>query len=187
MAPSLIDMSPTAVSVGATGASVSPALISVGCAPAPGLTCRGSTGPRRICTRAGRLTAWRSRPDWSALLAAPWHGPPPCASLQRLHGWPGGDLRSRAARRPKLISVGASSGPGIANHVEFNPTLIKVAPTWEVVPAEAGVGPVLQPDPVKIDPTPGRVVVTPPVAPGAFAADRAAVQAAARARAQPAP
>ncbi len=137
--------------------------------------------------RAGRLTAWRARPGCSALLAAPWHGLPPGASLQRLHGWPGGDLCSRAARRPKLISVGASSGPGIANAVEFNPTLIKVAPTWEVVPAEAGVGPVLQPDLVKIDPTPGRVVVTPPVAPGAFAADRAAVQAAARARAQPAP
>jgi len=192
VAPSLIDVSPTAVSptavsLGATGTSVSPALISVGCAPAPDLTCRGSTGPRRICMRAGRLTAWRARPGCSALLAAPWHGLPPGALLQRLHGWPEGDLRSRAARRPKLISVGASSGPGIANKVEFNPVLIRVAPTWEVLPAEAGVGPVLLPDPVKIDPTPGRVVVTPPLAPGAFAADRAAVQAAARARAQPAP
>jgi len=75
----------------------------------------------------------------------------------------------------------------MAAHLAFNPALISVTPTWDVLPAEAGVGPVLQPDPVKVDAAPGRLVVTPPVAPGAFAADRAAVQAAARARAQPAP
>jgi hypothetical protein len=44
-----------------------------------------------------------------------------------------------------------------------------------------------QPDADSVDTAPGRQVVKPPVAPGAFAADRAAVQAAARARAQPAP
>jgi len=44
--------------------------------------------------------------------------------------------------------------------------------------------PVLQPDAVKVDPAPGHVLVTPPMAPGAFAA---AVQAAARTRAQQAP
>ena len=52
-----------------------------------------------------------------------------------------------------LISVSPSGGPGVANHIEFK--YIRVAPTWDVLPAEAGIGPVLQPEPIKVDP--GRV------------------------------
>jgi len=134
--------------------------------------------PRRRAAPRARLRRWparragRQRLPWRSL-PQPARAPqcdPPCA-----------------ARSPKLIAVGPSAGAGMAAHVAFNPALISVTPTWDALPAEAGVGPVLQPEPVKIDPAPGRLVVTPPVAPGAFAADRAAVQAAARARAQPAP
>jgi len=88
-----------------------------------------------------------------------------------------------AVCRPKLISVGPSGGPGMPSHLAFTPVLISVSPTWTVLPAAAGVPPILQDGGVKIDPSPGKLVVTPPAEPGAGAADRAAVAEAAAERA----
>lgn len=73
------------------------------------------------------------------------------------------------------------------SHVSLAPVLINMSPTWEVLPAEAGVPPILEDGGIKVDPTPGQVVVTPPVQPGAGAADRAAIAEAAAERASGSP
>ena len=73
------------------------------------------------------------------------------------------------------------------SHLSFTPVLINVSPTWEILPPGSGVPPILQDGGVGVDPTPGRLVVTPPVDPGAGARDRAAMAEAAAERAAGAP
>ena len=67
------------------------------------------------------------------------------------------------ARRPKLIFVGPTGGPGMPAHLSLTPVLINISPTWEIMPPGADVPPILQDGGVGVDPTPGHLVVTPPV------------------------
>ena len=71
----------------------------------------------------------------------------------------------------------------ISTGVNEWPVLINVSPTRTTLPAAAGVPPILQDRGVKIDPSPGKLVVTPPVEPDAGASDRVAVAEAAAERA----
>lgn len=91
--------------------------------------------------------------------------------------------RSCPARSPKLLYVGPWVGP--ACHLIFTPVLINVLPPD--LPSGADVPPILQDIGIGIDPTPGHMVVTPPVDPGAGTRDRAALAEAAAERAASAP
>ena len=176
-APTAINIAPAAIAVGATGVDADPSVISIGCVPAP-----------RCCLHL--------RCEWCMLCAFAAEGYQLIMQkvvgethrLQKRHCLPG--MRShtdRPSRSPKLIFVGPTGGPGMPSHLAFTPVLINVSPTWEIAPPGAGVPPIPQAGGVKVDPTPGHMVVTPPVDPGAGARDRAAVAEAAAVRAAGAP
>lgn len=173
-APTAINIAPAAIAVGATGVDADPSLISIGCTPTP--PCHMQSLRCAACMLAVFAVGGRQRNMHEET----------CCDMVLLACHAFSHCAARA-RRPKLIFVGPTGGPGMPSHLAFTPVLVNVSPTWEIMPPGADVPPIRQDGGVGIDPTPGRTVVTPPVDPGAGARDRAAIAEVAADRATGAP